>query len=114
MTAQDLTAISSLLDTAGAHLARRQLEPDADITVLDAYAALLAARFELAPHLTVMPTPHLDDVLADPRAVADDLFTAWSALRDYALESREDDALACARAATYVDDARRHLLSATS
>ena len=114
MTTQDLSTISSLLDTAGAQLARRQLEPDADITIVDAYASLLAARFELAPHVTVMPTPHLDDVAAEPHAAADDLFIAWSALRDYAFESRDDDALACTRAATYVDDARRHLLSASS
>jgi hypothetical protein len=114
MTTQDLSTISSLLDTVGARLARRQVEPDADITILDAYASLLAARFELAPHVTVMPTPHLDDVVAEPRTVADDLFAAWSALRDYAFETREDDGLACARAATYVDDARRRILSAST
>lgn len=115
MKDQDLAAISSLLDTAGARLARRQLEPDADLAILDAYTALLAARFELAPYLTVMPTPILyEAAVTEPLAVADDLATAWTALRDYALQSREDDALACARAATYVDDAREHLLSATS
>lgn len=112
MEYQDLPAIASLLDTAGAQLARHQLEPNADIAILDAYAALLAARFELAPYLTVMPTPHLDDRAAEPSDVADDLNNAWTALRDYALESQDGDALACARAATYVDDARRHLLSA--
>ena len=42
MTTQDLSNISSLLDTVGAQLARRQLEPDADIPILDAYAALLS------------------------------------------------------------------------
>jgi len=115
MKDQDLTAISSLLDTAGAQLARRQTDPHADITILDAYTALLATRFELAPYLTVMPAPHLDiDVVAEPAAVANDLATAWTALREYALESNEADALACTRAATYVDDARRHLLSASS
>ena len=40
---QDLTAISSMLNLAGARLARRT-DPDADIALLDAYAALLAAR----------------------------------------------------------------------
>lgn len=115
MKDQDLTAISSLLDTAGAQLARRQTDPHADITILDAYAALLAARFELAPYLTVMPTPQLEnDVIAEPTTMADDLTTAWKALRDYALESDNGDGLACARAATYVDDARRHLLSTPS
>ena len=114
MKDQDLTAISSMLDTAGARLARRQLEPDADIAILDAYAALLAARMELAPHVTVMPTPVLDDVEPEPHAVAEDLVNAWTALRDYALEAHENDALACARAAVYVDDARRHLLSTPS
>ena len=115
MSDQGLTAISSMLDTAGARLARRQIEPDADIAILDAYAALLAARMELAPLVTVMPTPVLDEVGApEPAAVADDLATAWTALRDYALDTPEDDALRCARAATHVADARRHLLSSTS
>jgi hypothetical protein len=111
----DLAAISSLLDTAGARLAQRQTDPDADVAITDAYAALLAARFELAPYLTVMPTPSLDEgALTEPAAVADDLAAAWTALRDHALASHEDEALACTRAATYVDDARRHLLSSTS
>jgi hypothetical protein len=113
MNDQSLAAISSQLDTLGARLARRQTEPDADITILDAYAALLTARFELAPHVTVLPTPILDDDAAQPSAVADDLAAAWTALREYALDSDQDDALACARAATYVDDARRHLLGAS-
>ena len=55
-----------------------------------------------------------ETAVTEPLAVADDLATAWTALRDYALQSREGEALACACAATYVDDARRHLLSATS
>ena len=111
---QDLTAISSMLNLAGARLARRT-EPDADIALLDAYAALLAARMELAPLVTVMPAPILDeDGGPKPAAIADDLAIAWTALRDYALEAAEDDALACARAATYVEDARRHLLASTA
>lgn len=115
MNDQHLAAISSLLDTAGAQLARRQTGPDADVAITDAYAALLAARFELAPYLAVMPTPSLDEnATTKPSAVADDLATAWTALRDYALASHEDEALACTRAATYVDDARRHLLNTTS
>lgn len=113
MENEGLSAISSLLDTAGARLARRQLEPAADIAILDAYAALLAARFELAPYLTVMPTPRLDDPAAEPSEVASDLDDAWRALHDYALQSQAGDALACARAATYVEKARLHLLSAT-
>ena len=114
MNDRDLAAISSLLDTAGARLAQRQTDPDTDVAITDAYAALLAARFELAPYVTVMPTPSLDeDVAAEPGPVADDLRAAWTALRDYARASHEDEALACTRAATYVDDARRHLLSTT-
>src|SRR5690348_3687651 len=102
MRDQGLTAISSMLDTAGARLARRQTEPDADIAILDAYAALLAARMELAPLVTVMPTPVLDeDGAPETSAVANDLATAWTALRDFALNSPEEDALTCARAATY-------------
>lgn len=115
MSDEGLTAISSMLDTAGARLARRQTEPGADIAILDAYAALLAARMELAPLVTVMPTPVLDvDGPPKSAAVADDLATAWAALRDYALASPEDDALTCARAATYVADACRHLLMSSS
>jgi hypothetical protein len=114
MNDQDLTAISSMLNTAGARLARRT-EPDADLALLDAYAALLAARMELAPLLMVMPAPILDeDGAPEPAAIADDLATAWTALRDYALDAPEDAALACARAATYVDDARRHLLASAA
>lgn len=111
MNDQGLTAISSMLDTAGARLARRQTEPDADIAILDAYAALLAARMELAPLVTVMPAPDLDeDCAPETSAVANDLATAWTALRDYTLDATEDDALTYARAAAYVADARRHLL----
>jgi hypothetical protein len=114
MNDHDLAAISSMLNTAGARLARRT-EPDAGSALLDAYAALLAARMELAPLVMVMPTPLLDeDGGPEAAAIADDLATAWTALRDYALEAPEDDALACARAATYVDDARRHLLASTA
>ena len=114
MNDQDLTAISSMLNLAGARLARRT-EPDADLALLDAYAALLAARMELAPLVMVMPAPLLDEGIApEPAAIADDLAAAWTALRDYSADSPEGDALTCARVATYVADARRHLLSSTS
>lgn len=111
----DLVEIATALEGAGADLASLLVAADDPVAATNAYAALLTARSDVDACLAGPPPPR-----SDGRGEIDDvelverLSRIYDALSRYARTHSGSPALACARAAMYVDDARAHLTGEAS
>jgi hypothetical protein len=111
----DLVEIATALENAGADLAALRMSSEDAVAATSAYAALLAARADVNACLAGPPPPPVggSDEIGDAQFV-ERLSHLHDALARYARTHNGPPALACARAALYVDDARAHLAGEAS
>ena len=113
---RELAQIAGSLGEAGADVARLRTREGGDaFATTSAYAALLAARAEIRTCLEGLPTPpreRPDDT--DAVRLVNQLSDLIDELGQHARTHAGPKALACARAALYVEDAKAHLGAATS
>lgn len=111
----ELLDIATALESVGADLASLRMASEDAVAATNAYAALLAARADVDACLAGPPPPpsdgpgEIDDV-----ELVERLSRIYDALSRNARTRSGSPALACARAALYVDDARAHLAGEAS
>lgn len=111
----ELAEIATALDGVEADLASLRMSSDDAVPATNAYAALLAARADVDTCLAGPPPPRQDGPGAiDDVELVERLGHIYDALSRYARTHSGSPALACARAAMYVDDARAHLAGQAS
>lgn len=112
----ELVEIAARLGEVGADVAAARMKRGGDpFATTSAYAALLAARVDVAACLDGPPPPTGDEPGdVDIAGLINQLGELFESLSRYAQTHTGTVSLACARAALYVDDARVHLANDAS